>query len=136
MAKGFKKNGKFRPTGNRNTSVIHSSDVNQSRVKVKQKHPSDMTVEESKRHFKNSGLSRDEYDKKYKLGQYYDPYPNGEDRFGNPVGTKYDIVRFYREDGKPSRVIKRNVNDIVAHTHVNDPKTRKEGVYFDGFRKR
>jgi len=56
------------------------------------------------------------------------------DRFGNPKGTKYDIVRFY-SDGRRNKVIHRNVSDVVADLHTNDPRTRKEGVYFDGFRK-
>ena len=57
------------------------------------------------------------------------------DVFGNHTGTKYDIVRFYRQEGKRYRVMQRNLDADVAHRHVNDPKTRKEGVYFDGFSK-
>jgi len=56
------------------------------------------------------------------------------DVFGNVEGTRYDIVRFRRSGG--NRVIHRDVSAGVAHLHVNDPRTRKEGVYFDGFRKR
>jgi len=56
------------------------------------------------------------------------------DKFGNPMGTRYDIVRFYID--RPSRVIKSNVSDITAHAHVNDPRTRKAGQWFDGFRRR
>jgi len=55
------------------------------------------------------------------------------DRFGNPKGTKYDLVRFF-SSGR-SKIIHRNVSDVVADLHTNDPRTRKEGVYFDGFRK-
>ena len=58
----------------------------------------------------------------------------GKDRFGNPVGTRYGIVRFYRSGN--NKVIHRDVSDVVAHLHTNDPRTRKEGVWFDGFRKR
>ena len=47
-----------------------------------------------------------------------------------------DIVRFFREDGKHSRIIKRNISESVAKLHCNDPRTRKEGVWFDGFRYR
>jgi len=56
------------------------------------------------------------------------------DRFGNPKGTQYDIVRFF-SDGRRSKVVHRNVSDVVADLHTNDPRTSKEGVYFDGFRK-
>jgi len=55
------------------------------------------------------------------------------DRFGNPIGTKYNIVRFFNSGG--SKIIHRNVSDVVAQLHTNDPRTRKAGVYFDGFRK-
>jgi len=54
--------------------------------------------------------------------------------FGDVEGTRYDIVRFRRSGG--NRIIHRDVSADVAHLHVNDPRTRKEGVYFDGFRKR
>lgn len=45
-----------------------------------------------------------------------------------------DIVRF-RFNGNSS-VVKRNVPESVARLHCSDPKTRKEGVWFDGFRYR
>lgn len=59
-----------------------------------------------------------------------------KDGFGNPIGTRYDIVRFFSKEGKRPKVIHRDVSDVVARLHCNDPRTRKAGVYFDGFRKR
>jgi len=50
--------------------------------------------------------------------------------------TQYRIIRFYSpSDGRPNRVIK-TVNSLEeAQAHTNDPRTRKEGVYFDGYMK-
>ena len=45
-----------------------------------------------------------------------------------------DIVRF-RFNGNSS-IVKRNVPESIARLHCNDPRTRKEGVWFDGFRYR
>jgi len=45
-----------------------------------------------------------------------------------------DIVRF-RKNGN-QRIIKRDVSESVAKLHCNDPSTRKEGEWFDGFRYR
>lgn len=59
-----------------------------------------------------------------------------KDRMGNPKGTRYDIVRFFSNENRKPRIIHRDVSDVVARLHVNDPRTRKEGVYFDAFRKR
>ena len=68
----------------------------------------------------------------------YVPYYKQKDKFGNPKGTKYDIVRFY-QDGSPKRHIMFNVRDDLAHPHVNDPKTsgttRSGKRFFDGFTK-
>lgn len=48
----------------------------------------------------------------------------------------YQIVRFYSpHDGRPNRVIKTVYSLEEAQAHTNDPRTRKEGVYFDGYRK-
>lgn len=45
---------------------------------------------------------------------------------------RYKIVRFYKAD-KPSRVIRKGLTLKEAQEHCNDPATRKEGVYFDGY---
>ncbi len=58
-----------------------------------------------------------------------------KDRFGNPEGTVYDIVRFFKAPSRNNKIIHRKVSANVAHLHTNDPRTRKEGIYFDGFRK-
>ena len=58
-------------------------------------------------------------------------------KFGDPVDSRYDIVRFYHpSQNKRRRVIKRNVSGDVAHSHVNDPKTSVKNKHFDGFEKR
>ena len=46
----------------------------------------------------------------------------------------YRIVRFY-SDERPSRVVHGGdyLTLVEAQAHCNDPKTRKEGVYFDGY---
>jgi len=44
----------------------------------------------------------------------------------------YKIVRFYKNNRK-SRTIKSGLTLEQAQEHCNDPKTRKEGVYFDGY---
>ena len=45
----------------------------------------------------------------------------------------YKIKRFYRDEGKVSRTMQRGLNLKEAQAHCSDPKTRKEGVYFDGY---
>jgi len=45
----------------------------------------------------------------------------------------YMIVRFYAQEGKAHKVIKKGLTEAEAKEHCNDPKTRKEGVWFDGF---
>lgn len=50
----------------------------------------------------------------------------------NEVGKQYNIVRFYRKSMR-RKIIHRNVSLEVAQLHCNDPKTRKEGVWFDGY---
>jgi len=47
--------------------------------------------------------------------------------------TTYKIVRFYSEMNKNSRVMHRGLTLEEAQRHCSDPKTRKEGVYFDGY---
>lgn len=49
---------------------------------------------------------------------------------GLPV---YKIVHFYREDGKSSRTITSGLTLQEAQLHCRDPKTRKDGVWFDGY---
>lgn len=48
---------------------------------------------------------------------------------------KYDIVRFYREGDPTHKIIRRGLTKEQAEAHTGDPKTRKAGVYFDGFAK-
>ena len=46
---------------------------------------------------------------------------------------KYKIVRFYKSGYK--KTIHRYVSLDIALSHCNDPRTRKEGVWFDGYTK-
>jgi hypothetical protein len=48
-------------------------------------------------------------------------------------GRTYKIIRFYRELHKSRRVIKRGLTLEQAKKHCQDPSTRKEGEWFDGF---
>lgn len=50
---------------------------------------------------------------------------------------RYKIVRFYSPIGchKPNRTIKTGLTLEQAQAHCNDPRTRKDGVYFDGYMK-
>jgi hypothetical protein len=41
-------------------------------------------------------------------------------------------IRRYRVHGRP-RTIHNNVTLTVAQLHCNDPRTRKAGVWFDGY---
>lgn len=46
----------------------------------------------------------------------------------------YDIVRFYSNHRNP-RVMQRALTRRDAERHCNNPRTRKEGEWFDGFAK-
>jgi len=46
----------------------------------------------------------------------------------------YKIIRFYKDHYR-NRVIKRGLTLEEAQAHCSDPKTRKEGVWFDGYAK-
>lgn len=48
-------------------------------------------------------------------------------------GARYTIVRYYAKEGKRPRVIRKGVTLEEAREHCNDPKTRKAGVWFDGY---
>jgi hypothetical protein len=43
------------------------------------------------------------------------------------------IVRFYRQEGKNRKIMKTGLTLKQAQEHCNDPKTRKENVWFDGY---
>jgi len=45
----------------------------------------------------------------------------------------YNIVRFYRKGRK--KVLHRNVSLEIARLHCNDPRTKRDGVWFDGYTK-
>jgi len=45
----------------------------------------------------------------------------------------YKIVRLYYDPNRKSRTIKKGLTLEQAQAHCSDPKTRKEGVYFDGY---
>ena len=45
----------------------------------------------------------------------------------------YKIIRFYKERHKSSRVIKRGLTLEQAQAHCQDPSTRKEDEWFDGY---
>lgn len=46
----------------------------------------------------------------------------------------YKIVRFYAPHlSRKPRTIKTNLTLEQAQAHCNDPKTRKDGEYFDGY---
>ena len=44
----------------------------------------------------------------------------------------YKITRFYSDDRKP-KTIKTGLTLKQAQKHCRDPKTRKEGIWFDGY---
>jgi hypothetical protein len=45
----------------------------------------------------------------------------------------YKIYRFYFKGGK--KLIRRVSSLEIAQLHCNDPRTRKEGKWFDGYQK-
>lgn len=98
----------------------------EGKISVTKKEELEMKAERTEEQIASGGQQRLSRERKAK--------DEDSDRFGNTKGTKYDLVRFY-SDGRRSKVIHRNVSDVVADLHTNDPRTRKEGVYFDGFRK-
>jgi len=58
----------------------------------------------------------------------------------NTDKNKYEIVRFYRAENRRPRIIYRGASNMglnrrEAEEWTNNPKTRKEGEYFDGFAK-
>lgn len=52
----------------------------------------------------------------------------------NNDNYRFNIVRYYISGRK--RIIHRDVSFKVAQLHCNDPKSQKEGEWFDGFQKR
>jgi hypothetical protein len=46
----------------------------------------------------------------------------------------YRIVRFFRVSGR-RKIIQRGVSLEIAKLHCSSPKTRRAGVWFDGFEK-
>ena len=49
--------------------------------------------------------------------------------------TLYKIIRFYKDEKIPSEVIAEGVSLKEAKAHCNDPTTRREGEWFDGYEK-
>lgn len=48
--------------------------------------------------------------------------------------TTYKIIRFYHPNlDKPNRTIKRGLTLEQAQQWCRDPKTRKDGEWFDGY---
>ena len=45
----------------------------------------------------------------------------------------FNIVRFYYDSNKKSRVMQKGLSLEEAKEHCNNPNTRKEGVWFDGY---
>ena len=47
----------------------------------------------------------------------------------------YKIYRFYAKSGKRPKYIKTVSSLEIAQLHCNDPRTKKDGVWFAGYRK-
>lgn len=48
--------------------------------------------------------------------------------------TTYKIIRFYHPStDKPNRAVRRGLTLEQAQQHCRDPKTRKDGEWFDGY---
>ena len=48
--------------------------------------------------------------------------------------TTYKIIRFYHPDmNREKRTVKHGLSLQQAQEHCNDPETRRDNVYFDGF---
>lgn len=48
--------------------------------------------------------------------------------------TTYKIIRFYHPNiDKPNRVVHKGLTLEQAQQHCRDPKTRKDGEWFDGY---
>lgn len=45
----------------------------------------------------------------------------------------YNIVRYYSRENTPPRIMATHYTWHQVQAHVNDPKTRKAGEWFDGF---
>ena len=50
-------------------------------------------------------------------------------------GDTYRIIRMYRDFNKRNKTIQTGLTLEEAQAHCSDPKTRKEGVWFDGYEK-
>lgn len=50
-----------------------------------------------------------------------------------PTETPCLIYRYYFEEGRKRKLIKRVPTIELAQLHCSDPKTRKEGEWFDGY---
>lgn len=57
--------------------------------------------------------------------------PN-ERKGASKIMKTYRVVRFYRED-HPTETIKEGLTLEEAQAHCNDPTTRREGEWFDGY---
>lgn len=71
-------------------------------------------------------------------GAGFEAIPGGETTIKprKTAGDRYNIIRIYAPHlNKSSRIIRKGVSLEEAQEHCRDPKTRKEGKYFDGYDK-